>query len=85
MEEVLRLGSEMNTRSETLRFTREGLSTAIGSLIGRLRSGDGVDSGAADENVETGVREGVGVKVGGGIESGSVVCCEAEIDVEVCT
>ena len=85
MEEVLRLGSEMNTRSGTPRVSREGLSTTIGSLIGRSRSGDGVDSGAADENCETGAREGAGVRVGGGIESGSVVCCEVGMDVEVCT
>ena len=85
MEEVLRLGSEMNTRSEVSRLSREGWSTAIGSLIGRLRSGDAIDSGAAEESCEAGVREGAGVRVGGGIESGSVVCCKVGMDVEVCT
>ena len=85
MEEVLRLGLEMNTRSGTLRLSRGGWSTAIGSLIGRLRSGDGVDSGAADERCEAGVLDGAGIRVGGGIESGSVVFFEAELNVEVCT
>ena len=85
MEDVLRLGSEMNTRSGTSQLSREGLSTTIGSLIGRLRSGDGIDSGAADERCEAGVHEGAGVRVGGGIESGSVVFFETELNVEVCT